>query len=281
LQFILTLQEAYHRSINALLSIYDDEEARSIGRRLFEDVFNIPANKLITDPGQTFKESEKLEVCLQRLSHHEPIQHITGFEMFRGMRIGVNPDVLIPRPETSELVDWLISSSAQGEHTIADICTGSGCIAMAMRQAFPDASIIATDISEKALETAKNNEISHFKTACIQFEKHDILSDPWRFARPDIVVCNPPYIMRSEAPIMEANVLEFEPEQALFVDGDDALLFYKKVIDLFMPLGNVKVYFELNPLTAFDLEMFCRQLGLLIMFKEDLYGKQRFACISL
>ncbi len=276
----MTIREAYLKSRELLSALYEEDETRSICKRLFEDVFLIPENALITRADQAFTETAKLETCLQRLLKHEPVQHITGFEYFHGLRIEVSPDVLIPRPETEELVDWVLSScNPDNVHVIADICTGSGCIALALKRNFPTAEVMATDISDKALQLAQKNEQSNFHERTIQFARHDILNVQWSFSIPDIIVCNPPYIAFQEAGLMAENVLEFEPHQALFVQDDDPLVFYKKIIQAFLPQYPSSIYFELNPLTALELKDFCDKLDLKTEFRKDLQGKIRFARI--
>jgi release factor glutamine methyltransferase len=277
----LTVREAYIKTRGSLSSVYDEEESDAICRRLFEDLFLISPNALLSHADHPFQEAEKLDACLHRLLAHEPVQHVTGFEMFCGLRIGVSPDVLIPRPETEELMDWIFDD-LQGKkpQLMADICTGSGCIALALKNKFPSASIIATDISIKAIEMAKRNELLNFEKNSVRFEKHDIILQDWEFDIPGIIVCNPPYIALPEAELMEENVLAFEPNIALFVE-DDPLLFYKRIMELFRVHGRTVIYFELNPLTAAELSDFCEGLGLESLFRKDMHGKMRFARISL
>jgi release factor glutamine methyltransferase len=278
---ILTIREAYLKSRETLSSIYEDQEGSAICKRMFEDVFMIPANTLLSKGDLPFTKPEKLEICLQRLLAHEPIQHIAGFEMFCGLKIGVSPDVLIPRPETEELVEWMLADLQGREpQLIADICTGSGCIAIALKDKLPTSNFMATDISSKTLEMAKENELSNFEKRSIQFEQHDIIHDDWIFAIPDVIACNPPYIALPETELMEENVLAFEPNIALFVENDP-LLFYKRIIELFRPHAKTVIYFELNPLTAADLRDFCKGLDIESEFRKDMQGKTRFARISL
>jgi release factor glutamine methyltransferase len=252
-----------------------------MSKRLLEDVFSVPPNTLMSNPVLPFEAEEKLEACLKRLLNHEPLQYVCGFEWFQGLRIAVGPEVLIPRPETAELVDWVVQDEdTSGKHVMADICTGSGCIALALRKRFPDATIIATDVSKQALALAMENESENFQDTRIKFAEHDILRQAWEFEWPEIVVCNPPYIGLTEAASMERNVLDFEPKLALFVEDEDTLLFYKKVILAFMPMEHTRIYFELNPLTADELVRYCEGLALKMELKKDMQGKNRFARVS-
>jgi release factor glutamine methyltransferase len=280
LQFILTIREAYLKSREILLPFYGHDESVSVSKRLFDDVFSITYNTLAARPDMVFHDEEKLNGYLHRLLTSEPLQHITGFEYFHGLRLRVGPDVLIPRPETAELADWVLSEKKDVSR-VADICTGSGCIALALRQGMPEARITATDISVAALEIARQNEQDNFSTASINFMRHNILTTPWQFEMPEVVVSNPPYIALSEASHMHRNVLDFEPHEALFVEGEDTLLFYRKIIDTFLPLYPVSIFFELNPLSAVELELYCREKKLGSEFRKDMQGKIRFAHIYL
>lgn len=219
----------------------------------------------------------EFEADLNRLLAGEPVQHLVGFQYFMGMKIGVNSDVLIPRPETEELMYWVIENEKLNTHkVIADICTGSGCIALALHQHFPKSRIIATDLSEPALATARNNELSIFKTSDIDFIQHDLLQQEWPEVLPTLIVSNPPYIMESEAEAMDSGVLDFEPNMALFAKGNDPLVFYKKTIQRFLNPSSV-IYFELNPLTATELQQHIQDLGYTCELKADMFGKLRFA----
>ena len=275
----MTLEEAYRKSRQSLSPLYGDDEGRAMARRLLEDAFSISPSRLLINGADPFGETDRLEACLDRLLAHEPLQYITGFEWFRGLRIGVGPGVLIPRPETAELLDWVtLMRDDHKKQVLADICTGSGCIALALKKEFPGADIIATDISKTALKMAKENEEKNFSDKSIRFIEHDILLDKWISGMPDIVVCNPPYIAFSEASSMQANVLDYEPHLALFVNDEDTLVFYKKVIAAFLP-GTACIFFELNPETAGMLSEYCRNLGLRMEQKADMQGKTRFAKI--
>lgn len=194
----------------------------------------------------TAEEQQKLHTALEQLQRHVPIQHILGYENFCGRRFAVNSSVLIPRPETQELVAW-IESEAGGSKEILDIGTGSGCIAITLASKLPHSRVTAWDISPEALETARHNAIAN--SCKVTFEQRDILTySPLTTERFDIIVSNPPYIKEKEKSAMESNVLDWEPHLALFVPDSDPLLFYrtiaKKALTMLTPGG--RLYFEIN-----------------------------------
>ncbi len=173
-----------------------------------------------------------LETVLKRLLNHEPVQYVAGWTEFAGMEMNINPSVLIPRPETEELVflikDKLQSLSSEKINAL-DIGTGSGCIALALKKFFPHWQVTATDISNEALQTAKTNAALHHLE--IEFLQKDILQcSTWN--QFDVIVSNPPYVTLIEKQEMQASVAEYEPHEALFVTNDDPLLFYKTIIGL-------------------------------------------------
>jgi release factor glutamine methyltransferase len=163
---------------------------------------------------------------------------------------------------------------------IADICTGSGCIAIAMRQWFPHNPIIATDISESALATAKSSDKSNFNHNSIKFHQHDLLTQTWPFEIPHIVICNPPYINRTESDAMAPHVMLHEPHIALFVDHPDPLLFYKSLIQTFLTGAFPTIFFEMNPNYVEGLKSYCALHQLNCEINIDMQGKERFAIIS-
>jgi len=189
--------------------------------------------RLLTSKDQTIDQSDLLRFhwALEDLHHHRPIQHIVGSVDFGGCRIAVGPDVLIPRPETEEMVLWI---TAQKRHhtpsAILDLCTGSGCIAIALKKAFPKSEVTAVDISDNALEVSRRNAADN--GAEVSFLHRDILNDELPPTMYDIIVSNPPYVRDSERVQMARNVLDYEPEMALFVPDSDALRFYKAIAEM-------------------------------------------------
>ncbi|MDP2174900.1 MAG: peptide chain release factor N(5)-glutamine methyltransferase [Bacteroidota bacterium] len=274
----MTILQAYLLALQTLNSLGDVEEIKAIIKRLFEEKYAISSKELLLYPDKNFDHEKSLNLDLNNLFNHKPLQYILGHEWFCGLKISVNQHVLIPRPETEELVNWIIASENLNISSIADICTGSACIALALKNHFKNTSIIATDLSEGAIKIAQQNADN--LNLDIHVLKHDILKETWHFPIPEIVVSNPPYVLKSEAQEMKAHVLNHEPHLALFVDHEDGLLFYKKIIDLFAKKSS-KIYFELNPLTAFELKNHCENWGLSCELKQDMQGKWRFTRVSL
>ena len=186
-----------------------------------------------------------LDNALSDLKVYRPIQHILGYENFCGLQFEVNGSVLIPRPETQELVAW-IADEAQGNEHILDIGTGSGCIAISLAQRLKGCRVTAWDISSEALAVARKN--SENNGCYVIFAQRDILSYEPTEERFDIIVSNPPYIKEEEKSSMEANVLNWEPQLALFVPNDTPLLFYRAIAEkaLTMLRSGGKLYFEIN-----------------------------------
>ena len=186
-----------------------------------------------------------LDNAIERLKNQEPIQYILGYSDFCGLRFKVTQATLIPRPETSELVEW-IASKAAGNESILDIGTGSGCIAVSLAQKLPQSKVTAWDISPDALAVAAEN--SKANGCDVAFKQVDILTHEPTGEQFDVIVSNPPYIKENEKEAMHSNVLDWEPHTALFVPDSDPLLFYrtiaKKGLSLLKPGG--RLYFEIN-----------------------------------
>ena len=238
--------------------------------------------RLLTSKEQPINQSDLLRFhwALEDLKRQRPIQHIIGYTDFCGCRISVTPDVLIPRPETEEIVQWLIShfTSYLSSLPILDLCTGSGCIAIALKKAFPSAEVTAIDISPAALDVARKN--AEDNGVSIRFLQADILDErqhltPRTF---QLIVSNPPYVRHSERAAMAANVLDYEPSLALFVPDEDPLLFYRAIARFarqhLAPTGLVAL--EINEALASDTCSLLRQQGFLPKVYTDFRGKERF-----
>lgn len=276
----MTIKEAYQITRKKLREIYSEAEADAIALSLFNEIYTINKTQLILKADEVFEKEEHLNQSLQSLLEGKPVQHLIGYEYFGGMRIKVNSHVLIPRPETEELLEWMKQNSSLSSGVVADICTGSGCIALYMRAQSEGWQVYASDVSDDALKMAAGSEQEIFGNSKIHWMQHDILNTAWDAAWPDIVICNPPYIGREESELMSPNVMNYEPHLALFVDDADTLLFYKKVIEVFSEGKFPEIYFELNPLTVEGLEAYCTQGGYIIMTGKDMHGKIRFARIT-
>jgi release factor glutamine methyltransferase len=224
-------------------------------------------------------EEQPLFEALSRLKLQEPIQYIIGQTQFMDLAINVRPGVLIPRPETEELVHWILNdcNEAKKDLTILDLCTGSGCIAIALKKHLPNAWISALDIAGEALDIAREN--AELNNVQLDFIQQDIFKmDAKRFKDLDIIVSNPPYVRQMEKEYMGNNVLVYEPEQALFVSNEDPLVFYREIAifakDVLTPGGYL--YFEINQYLANAVEEMLQSHNFgKITLRKDLYGNDR------
>ncbi len=226
---------------------------------------------------------EKLEVALCRLEKQEPIQYIIGEAYFRGLRFYVNSSTLIPRPETEELVSWIVSDNKESSHILhaVDIGTGSGCIALALKNELQESKITAIDISDKALEVVKRN--AENLNLSIETLQLDILNDRLPKKKLDFIVSNPPYVCETEKSDMRSNVLDYEPSLALFVKDSDPLLFYRRILELATESvkENGSVYFEINERFAEETIRLADSLGWRkSVVKKDIFGRDRMMRIK-
>lgn len=232
----------------SLQDIYPPEEVKALTMLICCDMLCLDALDIYLGKDMILSECKEreLENIIFRLQKNEPIQYIRGFAEFDGRRFKVAPGVLIPRPETVELVELVVRENASARRLL-DIGTGSGCIAISLDKKLPEAEVEAWDISEDALAIARENNKE--LAADVTFLQRDVLSDDWEKAPSfDVIVSNPPYVTEAEKKDMDANVLDWEPELALFVPDDDPLRFYRRIADLgrelLLPDG--KLYFEIN-----------------------------------
>ena len=231
----------------ALTGCYSSGEASALTRIIATELLGVAqmAYFLKDNITLTTEQEALLDNAIERLKKQEPIQYILGYSDFCGLRFKVTPATLIPRPETSELVEW-IASEATGKESILDIGTGSGCIAVSLAHKVPQSTITAWDISNDALAVAAEN--SKANGQAVTFEQVDILAYQPTCEQFDIIVSNPPYIKENEKAEMHSNVLDWEPHTALFVPDSDPLLFYrtiaKKGLTVLKPGG--RLYFEIN-----------------------------------
>ena len=268
-----------------LAKVYGDGEAQALARLIYEVRYGLTFSDILMGRDSDVPNDELEQIAL-RLEQQEPIQYILGHADFCGRSFLVNEHVLIPRPETEELCQWIVGSEQRkvisNKYSILDIGTGSGCIAITLAAMYPQAEVTAWDISPEALKVAEENARRH--NVHVTFEQVDILSIPPLYMEGDrgealsLLVSNPPYICNKERAAMEPNVLEHEPHTALFVPDDDPLLFYRAIAQF----GQTALkqggwlYFEINPLYAREM---CDMLRLMsyhdIELKTDQYGKQR------
>lgn len=273
------MKETLKKLRDALIPIYGKGETEAIIRIIFHYLkgWNLTDMLIHSEDELSVFMKEQIEDILKRLLNHEPIQYITGEARFHGMDIKIKPGVLIPRPETEELVDLIIDDNKNKEDlNILDLCTGSGCIAIALARNLPFSKVIAVDLSETAVEVAKEN--SKLLKAKIQVIGADIFDwDP--DIDFDIIVSNPPYVMDKEALKMDRNVMDYEPHEALFVRDEDPLRFYMRIAEI--ALNNLvaggRLYLEINPLTADSLKKEMERYGFRdVTLIRDSFGKFRF-----
>ena len=242
----MTLADFKNKMKSTLSSIYEIDEMNSIFFLISEEFLQIPRSKiLLADEIELDSNKEILFLdALNRLKTHEPIQYVLGKTTFMDLEFKVNSNVLIPRPETKELVRLMLKEDLDGKE-ILDIGTGSGCIAISLANNLPNAKVSALDISNDALKVAKEN--AKFNNVDIEFINADIFNYKSE-KKYDAIVSNPPYVTESEKLLMKRNVLKYEPNSALFVDNDNPLIYYEKILELAKnQLNNDgKIYFEMN-----------------------------------
>ncbi len=277
------MEDAVAYMKEALGEIYPKRELSSMIRLIMERVCHVPAYQLLAgikrEPSEI--ESKEIQDIVSRLKTAEPLQYIIGIADFYSLEFEVTPSVLIPRPETEELVDMILHEHADLEGGILDVGTGSGCIAITLSKHLPNANVTGIDISPEALSVARRNaERNEVNTA---FRQADILSSeptmPFLPTNFDLIVSNPPYVMEQEKATMEKNVLDYEPSLALFVPDADPLLFYKAIARFgrthLNPGG--QLYFEINPLRGNECAGMLYEAGYKdIQLLRDLSGKERF-----
>ena len=264
----------------ALSGIYEGHELTAIIRTICCDMLGIGTATFYLKEAVTLTSEQEslLRSITNRLQQGEPLQYIEGKAPFCGMEFAVNSSVLIPRPETAELVDWIAREHATQHPRILDLGTGSGCIAIALSKQLPQATIEACDISAEALTVAKEN--ARMNEAPVSFFTHDMLdlSTPLPHSY-DILVSNPPYIRQSEAADMSIQVTEWEPHTALFVPDDDALRFYRAIAELgqteaLRPGGHI--YVEINQALGKETVALFEAYGYQdVELRKDIYGNER------
>lgn len=269
-----------------LASLYTPQEINRIVRLMLEKWASVDAVSFYADKDRKIPLSElpTLQLALDRLCKHEPIEYVLGTADFAGMKLHVDKRVLIPRPETEELVDWIRQDYRKNEKTspnrLLDVCTGSGCIILALANEWPASHLEGWDISTEALEVANMNALANHAT--ILFKCVDALTvEPSEKETEtfDLIVSNPPYVLRSESSEMASNVMDYEPHLALFVNDETPLLFYAALArlgkKLLKPGGSL--YVELNgKLGEHTKNLFDNQGYSEVTLKKDLFGKDRF-----
>jgi release factor glutamine methyltransferase len=274
----MTLQEAGQQLIQKLTTIYDSREVASIADWVLEHLTGWKKSERIINKQHVLEPNKELllERYTQELLQHKPVQYVLHESWFCGMKLYVDENVLIPRPETEELVEWIASEFKGGK--IVDIGTGSGCIAIALKKKLPQSDVTACDVSEHALKVAgKNSSASNTKITLVQA---DILDSqtwpllPW----PDVLVSNPPYIPQQDKHLMSDNVLQYEPHIALFVQDNDPLIFYRTIAEFAIKnlLPGGAIYVEIHEDLGDSVKEIFRTNGFTHTdMRKDMQGKDR------
>ena len=279
----------YRELWQSLTSRYTEPEAKAVARYLLEVGYGLSMTDILSGGAERVP-ADEMEENRRRLLNGEPVQYVIGKSEFGGRIFKVSPAVLVPRPETYELCQWVEEEESgkrreERDYSVLDIGTGSGCIAITLALDMPYAKVEAWDISEKALNIARQNAES--LNAQVHFRQVDALNEPTEDSSPftlqsslNIIISNPPYICKQEATAMEAHVLDHEPHQALFVPDDDPLLFYRAIAQYGKSalVAGGWLYFEINPLYHEVLEKMLDEMGFFgIEMRKDQFGQWRFA----
>ena len=285
----MTLNEARTVLTKELKNVYETDELRNIIELVIEHITNMSRAEQVKNkvPYLTCTQLEDLDAITERLKKNEPVQYVLGEAWFAGMKFKVNKNVLIPRPETEELVDWIVKESQKSKvksQNIIDIGTGSGCIPITLKHQLPEANVSAIDVCSEALFNATENAIK--LNTEVDFTLLDFLDEEkWNeLHQYDIIVSNPPYVKQSEINTIHERVKEFEPHLALFVPDNDPILFYKKLSDFSMKHLNAggKLFVEINEALGEAVSNLFRSAGFLnVDLKKDMQGKDRMVMASV
>ena len=271
--------------ISELRGFFPEEELRELAYWIIEETTGMTRTQILT-AGKGTKNIPNIEIILQKLRANEPIQYVFGHTEWMSLDLRVTPATLIPRPETAELVAWVLQMADKDKSLrVLDIGTGSGCIALALKKAAPRWQVTGVDISQEALEVAKENALRN--RVAVNWLQLDILSGIADNLLPisDVIISNPPYICDSERKDMDARVLDYEPHSALFVPDSDPLLFYRRIatlVNLSATRGGdlqahpIYLFFEINEAYGDAVCDMLRGMGYMdVQLKNDIYGKPR------
>ena len=276
----MTIRSAQQNLLTQLKLLYDEREAANIADLVLEHITGKTKSGrlLIKDELLSTAARSQLEQITKELATHRPVQYVLGEAWFAGMCFFVNEYVLIPRPETEELVNWVVDVAGKAAATkILDIGTGSGCIPTALKRKLPAATVVSLDVSTDAIAVAVRN--AQALNADIELIELDILDESKWDSLPvfDIIVSNPPYVKHSEQDTMSKHVTDFEPALALFVPDEDALLFYRKIAGFgkthLKPNGSL--FFEINEALGREVKLLLEENGYSAELRKDLQGRDR------
>lgn len=286
----MTIWEASKKLSATLNTVYEKREAEKIAEMVIENITGFTRSEKILHKQDLLltDQLEKFENYTAELLRHKPVQYVLRKAWFAGLKLYVDENVLIPRPETEELVDLILrdlSSQKLPGSKILDVGTGSGCIAIALNKKISSSAVYALDISAKALEISKENAVAN--NVNINFIEADILNIDSEIYLPDfdIIVSNPPYVTHSEAQEMDENVLLHEPELALFVPNNHPLIFYEAIADFaisHLNKENGKLYFEINEMMGEKITTMLLTKGFSdVILKKDFQNKDRMISATL
>lgn len=279
------MQQFLKQIKSELQDLYSGTEIQQIGFLLIEKLTGWDRSAVILNKNTIFsvQERELLYSFIKKLKNHEPLQYVTGFEWFYGLKFEVSPAVLIPRPETEELVDWVANdNNKKAALKMLDVGTGSGCIAISLKSVFANAEMEAWDVSEPALEQATKNALQN--NCNVHFDLQDILQPVQTDKKWDIIVSNPPYIPLSDKEEMSENVLEYEPHSALFVENERPLIFYEKIAEFALRhlTAGGKLYFEIHKDMGAACVAMLKEIGFAhIELRQDMSGHDRMICAKI
>lgn len=275
-----TRREIYNQLAGVAMECYPEVEARQIAEMIVTSLCGITRNDLIIEPNKPLEMAD-IEVICNDVRRWRPVQYIVGKTEFADMELHVREGVLIPRPETEELVEWIAKVTPQGAN-ILDVCTGSGCIALALRRAVACSKVWGIDLSTEALTIAREN--ASLYAPDVHFIEGDALAnfdELFGDERFDVVVSNPPYIPNTDRSLMRRNVTDHEPDMALFVEDSDPLIFYRAIARRARKMlkTNGRIYFEIYESLADEMAAMMEAEGYAdVVIKEDFRGKPRVLC---
>ena len=275
---MMTVKDTSLLIFQELQLIYPREEIDAITDLIFGHLLNFRRFEALLKSEMTIPVSLEVQIydIIAQLKKHRPIQYVLGETEFYGLPFRVSESVLIPRPETEELIEWVLADYCKQQPQIVDIGTGSGCIAVSLAKYIPSAHVTAIDVSTKALDIAREN--ASLNNVNVNFVESDILAEKLpHWGNFDLVVSNPPYVTLTQKKQMMPNVLEHEPHLALFVPEDDPLLFYKAITAFAYKCLNLHgaLYFEINEELSNETALMIEQHGFSAEIKKDLHGKHR------